>query len=118
MHIPIKKTEHHHHGGYSTNTFIPQEEKQGFEVRLINNIGGQYPKTKLGAMTKIFFVKTGSGTFIIDDKEQVVIENTVIIVEPNQTFEYFGESLELVEVGISPENSFEEVRCSAPRIQS
>ena len=91
--------------GFDGKTYIDKQEAAGFTVLKIA-VHGKHPrKQMLGDTTRTYFVIKGTGSFIVDEREQSVGEGDCIVVYGGSTYEYAG-VMTLLELNVSPSNSF------------
>lgn len=104
MIIRLKDTDRLDRDDFYGQVYIPSEAKKGFNALLVT-VDGRHLKKRIVDATRLYYVVKGSGTFTIDDGEQKVAENDLAVIQSGQTYGYQG-NMTLLEVNISPSNSF------------
>lgn len=93
--------------GFDGKIYVDEQEAAGFTVLKIA-VHGKHPlKQMLGDTSRTYFVMNGTGTFVIDEREQNVGEGDCIVIYAGSKYEYSGK-MTLLEFNVSPSNSFED----------
>jgi mannose-6-phosphate isomerase-like protein (cupin superfamily) len=107
--IQLSETTGFQREGFDGHVYIPSEAGVGFNVLSVDVHRSHPRKRMLGDTTRTYYVIDGTGTFTLGDKVNEVQAGDLFVIPPDGEYEYNGQ-MRLLEVNISPSNSFQDER--------
>jgi len=107
--ISLAETEQFERPGFTGHEYVTKTEGLGFAALQVNVHGAHPRKKMLDGTTRTYYVVGGEGTFTLGDETHAVAQGDLFVIPPEGEYEYEG-VMTLLEMNISPDNSFKDQR--------